>query len=91
MFLYSKNIFIASDSNEDEQQPAVRGQALSDVLQEILEFITTHTHITPGAGPTGAAIAPVSIKAKMLKTKLKNNRSSGKIQQKPAHRRCETD
>lgn len=82
MFLYSKNIFIASDSNEDEQQPAVRGKALSDVLQEILGFITTHTHTVSGPGATGPALPPVSINAKLLKSNISKNITKGKIQQK---------
>lgn len=80
IYLHSEDIFIAS-SNNDESEPAARGETLSKFLGKILDFIKTHTHVTP-AGPSGPAMPPVSIDAIMLKSKLDSNIGEGKIKQK---------
>ena len=80
IFLHSEDIFIAS-SNDDDSEPAARGETLSNVIQKILDFMVSHKHTTP-KGPSGPALPPVSLNAKSLKRKISGNRGDGKIRQK---------
>lgn len=67
IYLHSKDIFIAS-SNNDESEPAVKGQTLKEYLETIVETISNHTHIS-GSGP----IDPIAkLDMKFLKQKLNN-------------------
>jgi hypothetical protein len=49
IFINSDNIFIAS-SKDDTSEPAVKGQTLADLLNDLIDIIKTHTHV-PGTGP----------------------------------------
>lgn len=67
IYLHSKDIFIAS-SNNDESEPAVKGQTLTDYLGKIVERLQNHTHIS-GSGPTD----PITkMDMKFLNKKLNN-------------------
>lgn len=81
IFLNSDRIYIA-ESGTDTTQPAVRGEALRAVLDQMLDFIKNHTHLTPD-GPTQGAMPPVSIQVTALRGLLDNNRSEGRIKQEP--------
>lgn len=80
IYLHSEDIFIAS-SNNDDSEPAARGETLSKVIEKILDFMVSHKHTTPN-GPSGPALPPVSLNAKALKRKISGNRGDGKIRQK---------
>jgi len=49
IYLHSENIFISS-SNNDEKEPAVKGQTLTDLLNTIIDALKDHTHV-PNGGP----------------------------------------
>lgn len=67
IYLHSKDIFIAS-SNNDESEPAVKGQTLTEYLEKIVERLQNHTHIS-GSGPTD----PITkMDMKFLNMKLNN-------------------
>lgn len=55
IFIHSDNIFIASSKN-DTGEPAVKGQTLADLLNDIVEKFKTHTH-TSGMGPIMPSMA----------------------------------
>lgn len=80
IYLHSDEIFIASNNN-DEDEPAVRGETLNNVLIEMLDLIKDHTHIAP-SGVTTAPMIPANLNALLLKTKLTHNINEGKIRQK---------
>lgn len=67
IYLNSKDIFIAS-SNNDESEPAVKGETLKKYLEKIVERLQNHTHIS-GSGPTD----PITkLDMKFLDKKLNN-------------------
>ena len=67
IYLNSDDIFISSSFN-DESEPAVKGQTLTDYLKKIVETISNHTHVS-GSGPTN----PITkMDMKFLKAKLDN-------------------
>lgn len=67
IYLNASDIFIANGFN-DESEPAVKGQTLTDYLDKIVETISNHTHIS-GSGP----VNPVTkMDMKFLKLKLDN-------------------
>jgi len=65
IYLHSDDIFIASKNN-DESEPAVKGETLQGFLEKIVDTIKNHVHIS-GMGPTD----PKSkLDMTFLKTKL---------------------
>jgi len=67
IYLNASDIFIASGFN-DESEPAVKGQTLTDYLKKIVETISSHVHVS-SAGPTD----PITkMDMKFLKDKLDN-------------------
>ena len=67
IYLNASDIFISSGFN-DESEPAVKGQTLTEYLNKIVETISNHTHIS-GSGPTN----PITkMDMKFLKAKLDN-------------------
>ena len=67
IYLNASDIFIANGFN-DESEPAVKGQTLTDYLDKIVETISNHTHLS-GSGP----VNPVTkLDMKFLKLKLDN-------------------
>ena len=67
IYLYADDIYIASSFNDDSE-PAVKGQTLTEYLEKIIDTISNHTHIS-GSGP----VNPVSkLDMKFLKNKLDN-------------------
>jgi hypothetical protein len=67
LFLNADNIYIASNK-ADENQPAVRGQVLQDILDSIIEDIKMHTHPSSGAPMSPTTSISLSITQKKLKT-----------------------
>jgi len=80
IFLYSDNIYIATESDSDTNEPAVRGDTLSKLLSKMLGFIKSHKHTTPN-GPSGPAMPPESIQIVQTKGKLDGNNGEGFIKQ----------
>jgi hypothetical protein len=80
IYLHSDNIFIAS-SNNDESEPAVRGETLSKLISKMLGFIKTHTHASSSGSPTTPPLPPVSLDIELTKLKLDQNIGEGKIKQ----------
>lgn len=67
LFLNADSIYISSNK-ADENQPAVRGQALHDILDSMIEDIKTHTHPASGAPMLPTTSISLSITQKKLKT-----------------------
>jgi len=55
IFIHSDNIFIAS-SKDDTSEPAVKGQTLADLLNDLITKFQNHTHVS-GVGPINPALA----------------------------------
>lgn len=67
IYLNASDIFIANGFN-DESEPAVKGQTLTDLLEKIVDTIQNHTHMS-GAAP----MAPnFKLDMAFLKKKLDN-------------------
>lgn len=67
IYLNASDIFIANGFN-DESEPAVKGQTLTDLLKKIVDTIQNHTHMS-GAAP----MAPnFKLDMAFLKNKLDN-------------------
>lgn len=67
IFLNSDNIYIAS-SKDDTSQPAVKGQALHDILDSIINDLKTHVHPASGAPMLPSTSINLSITQKKLKS-----------------------
>jgi predicted chitinase len=46
IFLYSDNIFVSKDAN-DESEPTAKGETLRKTLSDFIEAINAHKHLTP--------------------------------------------
>lgn len=67
IYLYANDIFIASNFN-DESEPAVKGQTLTDYLDKIVDTVANHVHLS-GGGPVDPKH---KLDMKFLKAKLDN-------------------
>lgn len=67
IFINSDNIYISS-SKDDTSQPAVKGQALQDILNDIINDIKTHVHPSSGAPMLPSTSINLSIIQKRLKS-----------------------
>ena len=67
IYLYANDIFIASGFN-DESEPAVKGQTLTEYLDKIVDTIANHVHLS-GSGPVDPKH---KLDMKFLKAKLDN-------------------
>jgi len=66
VYINADDIFIASSYN-DESEPAVKGETLSKILEEIVDAISNHKHI-----PYGGPVLPnTTIQLGLTKAKFK--------------------
>ena len=73
IFLNADDIFISSNST-DESQPAVKGQKLVEVLEELINEIKTHVH----PGPSVPMLPTSILKLEVLKKKIKSIKQTKK-------------
>ena len=60
IYLNANNIFIAT-TKDDESEPAVRGETLRAILDDLMNAFNAHTHPTP-SGPSGTPINVSDVK-----------------------------
>jgi len=80
IFLNSNEIYIAKDGTDDTE-PAVKGQTLAKLLDEIITQFNAHTHPT-GVGPSGPPLPPQLPNMISLQAKIEGNTQEGFIQQR---------
>jgi hypothetical protein len=71
IFLNSDNIYIASSWN-DESEPAVKGETLRKILDNFMQSVISHKHLTPNGAPTSSPIPPEVLTIQTEKAKLEN-------------------
>ncbi len=69
IFLNSDNIYIASTWN-DESEPAVKGETLRKILDNFMQSVISHKHLTPSGAPTSPPIPPELLAIQTEKAKL---------------------
>jgi len=67
IYLHSDKIYIAS-SNNDESEPAVKGETLTGYLEKIVDTIQNHTHM----GASAPMLPNFKVDMRLLRNKLKN-------------------
>jgi hypothetical protein len=67
IYLHSSKIYIAS-SNNDESEPAVKGETLTGYLEKIVDTINNHVHVS-GVGPMSPNF---KLDMTLLKSRLNN-------------------
>lgn len=81
IFIHSEEIYIATTDGADDDEPAVRGNTLAELLSNIIDQFNAHTHPT-GVGPSGPPLPPQLPNMISLKAKIGSNSQEGFIQQK---------